>query len=241
MKGLGNRLIAIVAILLLSGMVVAVVVARPAPRDLVTGATGTPPPRAAETSGSDPTKAPDKAAATGEAPASPDCVGVVVTSDGPPQTVALKASHALVVFVGRVVAASDAHWDTEDGQRPSKVSGPGTNAFLYRTITFEVETAIRGTEAGEERVIEVPGGRLGCDWASTSGRLPDEIREGERYAVFLYAAESAPGVPKVSAMWPVREGVVETPADGLLDVERLQRMVELSPYEPLPTARPAGG
>ena len=91
-----------------------------------------------------------------------------------------------LVVIGRVDAAGEDRWTTDDGNEPSEFRRTGNSEghFIYRTATVAIEGVIGGSYTGKTIKVTVVGGRRRGVEVRPEGFGP-ELQPGARVMLFL--------------------------------------------------------
>lgn len=117
------------------------------------------------------------------------------------------------VVVGRVSDVGAAQWNTPDSLPPTRPDIDATR--VMRLIRVEVESTVVG-QAIPVLTLWIPGGTIGCNSFGISG-IPQEFKDGERYAFFVGSAGPRTGldsVLEVREMWPIENEAIISPVEG---------------------------
>jgi len=148
----------------------------------------------------------------------------LMTFDRVGESVEVQSAFATAVGLVRVVAIS------EGKANPPAVelsAHPSLFNRVYRIATLETVSLAKG-DSKELQSVRLFGGKLGCDTWEVSG-YPDLV-VGRRYLVFAQRLPAPDGqaVAELTAtsIWPVDpDGVVATPANGLMSIDEVIAIV----------------
>lgn len=118
---------------------------------------------------------------------------------------------------GTYGAIGKAEWDTVDRLPPDS----GSAADVVRPVAVRVTQATGSNTTGDMDTL-VPGGTIGCVTYRRQGVA--DVKVGDRVVLFLQSISTTDSIESIMATdaWVVRsDGIVATPDDGDLTVERL--------------------
>lgn len=216
------------ATLLGAGVIVlAVLVARPAPGAEVGGSSLAASPIPAVGTGISVPAAPPASTAVSAAipldPAVPpqepagECTMNTGIIDRIPTPIETTAAMSSAVVQGRVEAIGKSQWNTVGGKLPEGEHITGLD--VLRLISVRVDDVLRGEPT--TTTYWISGGTIGCHTYSVTGH---ELEEGQEYVFFLAHFDPSSGIKgtlRVRQAWPVADGKVMTPTDGDLPTREL--------------------
>lgn len=147
--------------------------------------------------------------------------------------------------MGRITTVEESRWTTPADHPPG--SSSRAPEYIYTPLTLEVEAPVRGGTAGSTVEVRASGGTVGAGTAActryTLLGVPSDFKMGQRFAIFLVDPDLVPETYRVVGIWPVVDGVVETPLEGDMSIDELQDRLSAfpngeSPFGPFPSAAP---
>jgi hypothetical protein len=125
--------------------------------------------------------------------------------------------------VGRITTVEESRWTTPADHPPG--SSSRAPEYIYTPLTLEVEAPVRGGIVGSSVDVRVGGGTVGAGTAActrpTISGVPSDFEIGQRFAIFLIDPNLVPETDRLVGIWPVTDGVVQTPRDGDMTIEEL--------------------
>jgi hypothetical protein len=175
-------------------------------------------------------------AANSRGPANPPtelpgpCLNHVTTVDRVAPSIETITKVSSDVVVGKVAHVGAAQWNTPTGDIPE--SPDDYDAFhVMRLVRFTVDDAIKGGPKSQV-VAWVAGGTIGCH-TFFSEEVPDPIRVGQRFALFLDSGAAGVGLSTAALhakqVWAIdSKDRVVTPEDGLVSIATFTSRVKKS-------------